>query len=378
MTFVIGVLLFLAVAALAYANGSNDVSKGIATLVGSGVANHRRAMFWGAAWTVAGSLVAGIFSKALVATFSKGVINPHVQLSDAFPLAVLIGAIGWILFATRAGLPVSTTHAITGALCGAAIVAFGWQGVLWASLGHKILLPLLFSPLISLAALWLLFPALRSVFAPLNRRCACAEARPVQTAVAAALTGIVVGDVGLPTMRVVVDHLDNCRARSTAVAGIALGDGLHWLSSGLTSFARGLNDAPKIVALGLGLTLILHRDSTFLFVVVALAMGIGSLAAGQRVTKTLAEKITAMNAVEGLSANLVTSFLVAFASRWGLPVSTTHVSAGAITGVGLCRNQRAVQWKTVGSMLQAWVITLPASAALAGASWWILDKLSYR
>src|SRR2546427_4518876 len=97
---------------VAFANGANDVSKGIATLVGSGVTNYRRAILWGTAWTVAGSLVAAIFSRRMVVTFSESVISPQARLSDTLPIAVLIGAMGWVLFATRMGLPVSTTHAI--------------------------------------------------------------------------------------------------------------------------------------------------------------------------------------------------------------------------------------------------------------------------
>ena len=127
------------------------------------------------------------------------------------------------------------------------------------------------------------------------------------------------------------------------------------------------------MALGTTPTLFLNHDASLLFVFVALAMGLGSLVAGLRVTKTLAEKITVMSPVEGLSANLITSFMVAFASPWGIPVSTTHVSSGAIIGVGLRRPVHSLRWKTVSSMVQAWVITLPAAALLAGASWWILD-----
>jgi len=365
-------VLFWCTAALAYANGSNDVSKGIATLVGSGVTNYRRAILWGTAWTVAGSLVAAIFSQRMVVTFNESVISPQAR-SDTLPIAVLIGATGWVLFATRTGLPVSTTHAITGALCGAAIMAYGWRGVLWGSLVHQIVIPLLFSPLISCLALWGLFPALRYIFTPLNRRCACVEASSAPVAMAASPAGNIASQGSALDPILVVDHLENCSARSPALGGIALGDGLHWLSSGLTSFARGLNDAPKIVAVGLGLALALHQDSTFLFVVVALAMGLGSALAGQRVTKTLAEKITAMSAVEGLSANLITSILVTFASRWGMPVSTTHVSTGAITGIGLRRGRCSLQWNTVWVMLQAWVITLPVSAGIAGVTWWVVS-----
>jgi inorganic phosphate transporter, PiT family len=124
MSLAVALLLFLALAALAYANGANDVSKGVATLVGSGSSRYRQALIWGTAWTAAGSLAAGIFSRALTATFSKDIIGPDHVTSDTFPLAVLTGATIWVLLATRTGLPVSTTHAITGALCGAAVVAF--------------------------------------------------------------------------------------------------------------------------------------------------------------------------------------------------------------------------------------------------------------
>ena len=365
--------LFFGVFALAYANGSNDISKGVATLVGTGVTNYQRAILWGSAWTTGGSLVSAYFSQGLVVAFSRGVIDAQFQISSLFLIAVLIGSIGWLLFATKTGLPVSTTHAIVGALCGAGAMAFGWQGILWASVSKTIFVPLLFSPLIALMALWILFPALRRALTPLSRGCACADARRLQLAAAVGIVGTPITAETIPPMRLVVDHLDHCQASSATVVGVRLDDALHWFSSGLTSFARGLNDAPKIVALGTTLTLFLDQESSWLFVVVALAMGLGSLLAGSRVTKTLAEKITMMSPVEGLSANLITSFMVAFASRWGIPVSTTHVSSGAIIGVGLRRPGHSLQWKTVISMVQAWIITLPAAGLLAGTSWFILD-----
>jgi len=365
--------LFFGVFALAYANGSNDISKGVATLVGTSVTNYQRAILWGSAWTTGGSLVSAYFSQGLVVAFSRGVIDAQFQISSLFLIAVLIGSIGWVLFATKTGLPVSTTHAIVGALCGTGAMAFGWQGILWASVSKTIFVPLLFSPLIALMALWILFPALRRALTPLSRGCACAEARRLQLAAAVGIVGTPITAETIPPMRLVVDHLDHCQASAATVVGVRLDDALHWFSSGLTSFARGLNDAPKIVALGTTLTLFLDQESSWLFVVVALAMGLGSLLAGSRVTKTLAEKITMMSPVEGLSANLITSFMVAFASRWGIPVSTTHVSSGAIIGVGLRRPGHSLQWKTVISMVQAWIITLPAAGLLAGTSWFILD-----
>src|SRR2546427_525724 len=119
MLALLNVFLLFGVVGLAYANGSNDISKGVATLVGSGVTNYQRAILWGTAWTTGGSLVAAYFSQALVVAFSRGLIDPRFQISSLFLIAVLVGSIGWVLFATKTGLPVSTTHAIIGALCGA-------------------------------------------------------------------------------------------------------------------------------------------------------------------------------------------------------------------------------------------------------------------
>src|SRR6266542_2370781 len=153
--------LLLLTIAVAFANGANDVSKGIATLVGSGLSNYRAAVVWGSLCTVAGALTAGLASQALVATFSGKGILAHPTSAPAFLVAVAAGAIGWLVIATRTGLPVSTTHSLAGALVGAALVGGGWGGVMWSALAKKIALPLLASPLMSLALLLVVLPLLR-------------------------------------------------------------------------------------------------------------------------------------------------------------------------------------------------------------------------
>jgi PiT family inorganic phosphate transporter len=107
---------------------------------------------------------------------------------------------------------------------------------------------------------------------------------------------------------------------------------------------------------------------------VALAMGLGSYIGGLRVTELLAEKVTRMDHVEGLSANLTTSSLVLVSATMGLPVSATHVSSSAIIGIGVLKGLRAVRWTTVRDMVLAWIVTLPAAGILAGFAYFILTK----
>lgn len=114
---------------LAYVNGANDVSKGIATLAGSGVSSYRRAILWGAFWTTGGGIASSVFSHAMIVTFGKGLLAGNVVPTFAAAIATLIGAGLWVGLATRFGLPVSTTHAIVGSIAGVTSVAYGSTGM---------------------------------------------------------------------------------------------------------------------------------------------------------------------------------------------------------------------------------------------------------
>lgn len=316
----------LVMAILAYWNGANDVSKAIATLVGSGVSQYRTAMIYGSICTVAGASLSAFLAAGLVSTFTKGLIASPVHLTEQFALAAVLGALAWVYLATRLALPVSTTHAITGAVVVTGVVAFGFQNVLWLNLESKIVLPLLLSPVVAfvigLALFWLI--------------------------------------------RLLVPKRLNLNA-------------LHWLSSGFSSFTRGLNDTPKIVALGAIFFLIQGKAQTiplWLFFLVALAMGVGSIVGGLKVTRTLAEKVTQMDHREGFAANLATAILVGMASPLSLPVSTTHVSSCAIIGIGVRKGLKQVRWRTVGDMALAWVITIPVAGVL-GVLAYVLLLLSF-
>ncbi len=378
----ISTALILLVVMLSFANGSNDVSKGIATLVGSGITKYRKAIIWGTIWTIAGAIVAAFFSLEMVKTFSAGgVVKSTANLNKMFPVAVTIGAFIWVIFASKTGLPVSTTHAITGALCGAGIVAVGFNGVTWPILGKKIFLPLAFSPIVALGISWLFFPIIRMASSRAERYCVCLEVRegvsykPIldKSGALAAVAQI----NPFPQATLVAAEKNACSESLSSPIRLEVLDLFHWLSSGMTSFARGLNDAPKIAALAFGMgSFGTHLHSTFYFVGIALAMGIGSIVSGLRVTETLAEKVTPMSPQEGFVANLTTSLLVTTAARFGLPVSTTHVSSGAIIGIGLKRGQETVRWKVVFEMILAWIVTLPVSALIALLAFWILAKIT--
>jgi inorganic phosphate transporter, PiT family len=360
----------MAAGLLAFANGANDVSKGVATLVGSGVADYRKAILWGTAFTAAGGLLAVHFAGAMLSTFGGGVVAAGVKPTFIAALATLAGATAWVAIATRTGLPVSTTHALVGALTGVAAVAYGLGAVRWSALGGKVFLPLLASPLASflVTSAVLRITTSRSEAQGTVADCACAElsgalvpAEATSRAPAAAL-------LPRPTLRVYTGDAAECAAARPAVR-VTL-DHLHWLSSGATSLARGMNDAPKIVALALAaaaLTPSASVSTPMLYAAVVAGMVAGSLVAGGRVTHVLAEKVTTMDHRDGLVANLATATLVTVGAVQGLPMSTTHVSSGGIVGAGAQR--RALRRRTLRDIALAWVVTLPGAALLGAAAY---------
>lgn len=366
----IAVLVIAAMLAVGFFNGANDVSKSVATLVGSGVSRYRTAIVWGSLWTFAGAAFAAFAAQGLVTAFSgKGVLAATPD-GSAFMLSVAVGALIWIWIATLTGMPVSTTHAITGGLVGAGAAAAGFGGIQWSSLIGKFALPLAASPLMSMALVFALFPLVRIGLGRWQSYCVCVQQPAV--AASAVANSATVALVPAAAGGIVVDETESCACSPVTVAGVTVADGLHWLSAGATAFARGLNDAPKVLGLGIVAATVLHFSLTTSFLLVALAMTVGGVVRGLKVTETLAQKVTPMSPLEGLTANLVTSVLVIFASRLALPVSTTHVSSAAIVGLGLKRDARDVHWKTVGEMLLAWIVTLPTAAAIAALAYFII------
>ena len=358
--------MFVLVGALvAFANGANDNFKGVATLFGSGTTSYKRALFWATLTTALGSLTALVVAQGLLAAFSgKGLVPAEVVADPAFTASVALATGVTVLLATRLGFPISTTHALIGSLVGAGMLASA-TGINTAKLTSGFVLPLLLSPVLSITLAALLYPPLRFLRRRLgvtSETCVCVGEEVVR----------VVPESPSPTHAMQVIELATASAGTeascrTRYGGRILGlnarstlDSAHFLSAGALSFARGLNDTPKIAALLLVGNLL---SPTHAIIGVAIAMAIGGIVSARRVAETMSHKVTDLNAGQGLTANVVTATLVIFASRWGVPVSTTHVSCGALFGIGTVT--RGAHWRTVGSILLAWVVTLPIAGALA-------------
>jgi len=369
----------MAATLLGFANGSNDVSKAIATLTGAGVTTYRRALVWGAIWTGIGAGLSMWLAKALLRTFVSGWFAKGTHVPATLAIAVGVGAIAWVLLATKTGLPVSTTHALAGAIIGLGAVTLGVQAVAWPALLGKIAVPLLISPFVGLALSFVIVPLLARLVDPSRELTLCVAVK--QPALSLQGAGNVLSYQGLDAQPAGSATL---RGPGAAAAEICVylptfvklnANRLHWLSSAGIAFTRALNDTPKMVAivamaaLAEGFNLAGLKSLTFGGV--ALAMTLGSLT-GHVVARRMGEKVCCLTEVDGFIANLVTAGLVGAAANLGLPVSTTHVSNGAIVGVGLRRGAREVSWKTVRDFVLAWVVTLAAGALLALVAYFLI------
>jgi len=374
----IAALIFLTTLFVAYANGANDNFKGVATLYGSNTATYRGAIALATVATFAGALCSVYLAEALVHAFSgKGLVPDAVAASPEFLLAVAAGAGATVILATLLGLPISTTHALTGGLAGAGLVAAGPLLNL-AHLGSGFFLPLLLGPVLAVLLTVPLYSGLHALSFRLGIRresCICVGAQqfiPVRqlhynsdlkhyTVLAPAPAGVAI------TVGTQKDCVDKYGGRLLGVSVQSLVNGLHYLSAGMVSFARGLNDTPKIV----GLLLVVEALRVELgMLAIATAMALGGLLNARKVAVTMSRKIARMNDGQALTANLATGLLVILASRYGLPVSTTHVSVGAISGIGFVNGSAARG--VIGGILASWVLTLPIAAVLAALVYGLL------
>ena len=370
------IILFLATCFLAYSNGANDNFKGVATLFGSRTTNYKSAIWLATVTTFAGSVCSVFFAQTLVKTFSgKGLVPDAVSISPEFLTAVAIGSAITVIIATVTGFPISTTHSLTGALVGAGFIAVGTQ-VNFAVLGSSFFLPLVIAPVLAIAfssILYIIFRNMRIRSGITKEWCLCVgeQRKPVLSMP----SSVTLAASCSSSIDVTIDKSENCiemyKGHFWGMSCQKLLDYFHFCSAGVVSFARGLNDTPKIVAL---LLLIKGLSIHWGMAAVAVGMAAGGLLNARRVAETMSNKITKLNHGQGFTANLVTGFLVIFASRFGVPVSTTHVSVGSIFGIGLV--SKRINTGIMLEIILSWLITLPVAAVFSGGAYWILIRFA--
>lgn len=369
-------LIFLAVVFLAYSNGTNDNFKGVATLFGSDTTNYRKAILWATATTLLGSILSVFLASTLVKNFSGMGLVPEKFLTPAFAIAVSMGAALTVILATKIGMPISTTHGIIGALIGVGLIA-AWGSLNLGKLESSFFLPLIASPIIAAMLSFGLYPA----FSIIRRRmgitkesCVCltGEANIIATANNCAATTV----DSAQNISIKTGTISSCSEPYTGtIIGISAQKALdtaHFISGGAVSFARGLNDTPKMVGL---LLLIQVLNIKMEGLALAVAIATGGLLMAQKVGMTMSKQITGMNHGQGFTANIITAILVTTASFNGLPVSTTHVSVGSIFGIGV--HTKKANIKVIREIILSWVLTLPVSALLGALIYEIISHFNF-
>ncbi len=378
---VVAIVCIIGALAIAVANGANDNGKGVATLVGGQVLRRREALWLGHVATLAGALLSIYVARGLVHTFQgDGLLSADAVGQTHILATIALAAAATVALATYRGIPVSTTHALAGALVGTGLGTAGT--ISWNGLLGKFVIPLLLSPVVSAVLAAVAYAVLHRCRLALNvteETCLCAGddqalVPPDQRVPASSLTDWSAGPtqavgsaIAHPHMGVAIGTQTQCRRRYggtvKGVSAAALLDGMHILSGTMISAARGLNDAPKLAAMAVGIAS--WSTAGPAVALVALAMFVGGILAAKRVAQTMSHDITYMNAGSAATANFISTALVICASVWVMPVSTTHVTCGALIGIGAMQGQ--AHWRTIGGILVAWVATLPVAAAVAFA-----------
>jgi PiT family inorganic phosphate transporter len=303
-----------------FINGFHDSANAIATVVSTKVMKPRTAVLYGGALNFAGAMM----GTQVAATIGKGLVNADT-ITIHTVLCSVVAAIVWNLITWYKGLPTSSSHALIGSLLGATFVSAGWNNIVLSAVQKKVLIPMVVSPMLGIS---------------------------IGFALMLALTW------GFYRMRL---------QRINSVFGK-----LQIVSAGFMAFNHGQNDAQKsmgIIALALVLTYHPDHFSVPVWVMVscAVAMGLGTMLGGWRIIHTMGSKMIKLQPINGFAAETTASMIIAGASHFGIPVSTTHVISTAIMGVGATRRLSAVRWGIVGNILWAWVLTIPLTFLLAGA-----------
>ena len=311
-----------------YINGFHDAANSIATVVSTRVLTPGKAVIWAAFFNFAAAFG---FGTAVARTVGAGMIDITI-VTYAVILAGLMGAIVWDLITWYYGLPTSSSHALIGGYAGAAVAKAG-TGVIIASGWTKTLIFIVLAPAI----------------------------------------GLVLGFTLMVSMLWLFRHFVPLRVDSWFRR-------LQLVSAALYSLGHGANDAQKTMGIIAGALLaggLIDEFRIDLWVVLAAhaAIALGTLSGGWRIIHTMGQKITRLQPVGGFAAETAGAISLFTATALGVPVSTTHTITGAIVGVGSTRRRSAVRWGIAGRIVWAWILTIPASALIAAATFFLLAAI---
>ncbi|AJI47046.1 inorganic phosphate transporter [Francisella philomiragia] len=310
-----------------FTNGFHDAANVVATPIATKSLTPYQAIGLAAFFNFLGAF----FGTAVAATISKGLVDTSV-VTDIVLISALLGAISWNLFTWSFGIPSSSSHALIGSLVGAVIISASYQDVNYVTVVHKVLIPMVSSPIMAFFLALIICIILLNIF-----------------------------------MRFFMVRTTNKYIREMQV-----------LSTSLLSFSHGSNDAQKtmsIITLALLSAGVVQTTQVpnWVIVLCGVAMGLGTLSGGKKIIKTLSAKLSKLEPVNAVSAELSSGILVLGASHIGLPVSTTQVASGSIMGAGYA--DAGVNWKVVKKMATAWVLTIPACIVVTSVIYTILFKI---
>lgn len=391
--------ILIAVVAVAlifdYTNGFHDAANAIATSIGTRALTPTTALAMAASLNVVGALV---YETHVADTMTK-IVSPALATQELV-LAALLGAILWNLFTWWFGIPSSSSHALIGGLVGAALAAnFQLESVQWGEILSKVIVPTLASPMAGLVG-GILVTAL--LFRLVHGGTGLLEKLIVRTlslVLFAAFFGFIMNlaiggplsyftgvdipfvawlvpgaGIGIVLMRKVVGRGPsevNSRFRH-----------LQTLSAGFMALEHGHNDAQKTMGI-ITLALIASgsqaaSDGVPLWVKLscAIVIGLGTFSGGKRIIKTMGMKLVKLDPMGGFAAETVAASVIQLAGTLGMPISTTHAITASITGVGVTKRISAVKWGVTGRIMTAWIVTLPAAAAVSAAAFFIIHAFT--
>lgn len=324
LSLLICVILFALI--FDYINGFHDASNAIATVVSTGVLSLRNAVILAAIFNFIGAIT----STAVAKTIATGFADP-ANVTQYVILSALAGASIWNLITWYVGLPSSSSHALIGGLTGGVVANAGIHAFKWHALQQKFLIPLVLSPLVGFALAFTLMIIFMWVFKKVRPQLVSSISRKMQL---------------VSSCIMALSHGSNDSQKSMGIITLAL-------------MAFGAAVPAYMLPAKAG------QVPMWVVILCALMMALGTLAGGKKIIKTMGCKIIKITPLQGFAAEISGAFTILLASKFAIPISTTHAINSSIMGAGMSKRVSAVRWGVAGNILTAWVLTLPATAAIA-------------